>query len=123
LASFWGYVLNPWAVAQYAHNMAAALVTGSFVVAAVGALWALKRAYVAQASLNLRTGAIFGLVASILVAFPTGDPQGKLVARYQPAALAAMEGRFESGSRAEINLIGQPNVAERRLDNPHRLYL
>jgi cytochrome d ubiquinol oxidase subunit I len=118
LASFWAYVLNPWAIAQYAHNMGAALVTGSFVVAAVGALWALKQAYVAQASLNLRTGAIFGLVASILVAFPTGDPQGKLVARYQPAALAAMEGRFESGSRAEINLIGQPNVAERRLDNP-----
>jgi cytochrome d ubiquinol oxidase subunit I len=29
-----------------------------------------------------------------------------------------MEGRFESGSMASLNLIGQPNVRERRLDNP-----
>ena len=29
-----------------------------------------------------------------------------------------MEGRFESGPRAGLVLIGQPNVAERRLDNP-----
>ena len=44
--------------------------------------------------------------------------QAKLVARHQPIALAAMEGRFESGPRAGLNLIGQPNVAERRIDNP-----
>jgi len=52
------------------------------------------------------------------VAFPTGDLQAKMVARHKPAALAAMEGRFESGPFAEIHLIGQPNVRERRLDNP-----
>ena len=40
------------------------------------------------------------------------------MARYQPASLAAMEGRFESGPMAEIVLIGQPNVREKRLDNP-----
>ena len=121
LASFWAFVLNPWAIAQYAHTMIAALVTGSFVVAAVGAFWSLKRLYPEQASLNLKTGVVVGLLASVLVAFPTGDHQGKLVARHQPAALAGMEGRFESGPRADINLIGQPNVAERRLDNPIRI--
>jgi len=52
------------------------------------------------------------------VAFPTGDHHAKLVAAHQPAALAAMEGRFESGPMAEITLIGQPNLRERRLDNP-----
>ena len=121
LASFWAFVLNPWAIAQYAHNMIAAVVTGSFVIAAVGAFWALRRQHTEQASLNLKTGVIVGLLASVLVAFPTGDHQGKLLARHQPAALAAMEGRFESGPRAAINLIGQPNVAERRLDNPIRI--
>lgn len=121
LASFWAFVLNPWAVAQYCHNMIAALVTGSFVVAAAGAFWTLRRQHEAQAELNLKTGVITALLASVLVAFPTGDRQGKLVARHQPAALAAMEGRFESGPRAELNLIGQPNVAERRLDNPIRI--
>ena len=32
-----------------------------------------------------------------------------------------MEGRFESGPMADITLIGQPNVRERRLDNPIRV--
>ena len=59
-----------------------------------------------------------GLVSSVLVAFPTGDQQAKLVARHQPVALAAMEGHFESERGAGIVVIGQPNVQERRLDNP-----
>jgi len=56
-----------------------------------------------------------------LVAFPTGDQQAKMVARHQPVSLAAMEGRFQSGTNAGLNFIGQPNVAERRIDN--RIYL
>src|SRR5271157_1108367 len=35
LASFWALVLNPWAWLQYAHNMSGAVITGSFVMAAV----------------------------------------------------------------------------------------
>jgi cytochrome d ubiquinol oxidase subunit I len=66
-------------------------------------------------------GVAAGLVASVLVAFPTGHAQGRLVADHQPVTLAAMEGRFESGPRAPLAMIGQPNVAERRLDNPIRL--
>jgi cytochrome bd ubiquinol oxidase subunit I len=54
------------------------------------------------------------------VAFPTGDLQGKMVARHQPVALAAMEGRWDSGPYAEINFIGQPDVERGRLDNPLR---
>ena len=118
LFDFWTYVLNPWALAQYAHNQMASLVTASFVVTAVGAFWFLSGKHLDQARLNLKVGTLAGLVASVLVAFPTGDLQAKLVASHQPAALAAMEGRFESGTRAEIHLIGQPNVAQRRLDNP-----
>jgi cytochrome d ubiquinol oxidase subunit I len=118
LASFRAFILNPWAIAQYAHTIVASVVTASFVVAAVGALYALQRRHADAARVFLRVGVSAGLVSSVLVALPTGDIQAKLVARYQPAALAAMEGRFESGPRAGITLIGQPNVAERRLDNP-----
>jgi cytochrome d ubiquinol oxidase subunit I len=117
LDDFWALVLNPWAIAQYAHNMVAATVTAAFVVAAVGAYYALTGRHPHTARLFLRLGATAGLVASLLVAF-TGDRQAKLVARHQPVALAAMEGRFETGPWAGLVMIGQPNVAERRLDNP-----
>ena len=121
LARFWTFLLNPWALAAYAHNMTAAVVTASFVVSAVGAFYALRGVHAEHARRFLALGVPAGLLASLLIVFPTGDRQGKLVARRQPVALAAMEGRFESGPYAEIVLIGQPNVRARRLDNPIRL--
>jgi cytochrome d ubiquinol oxidase subunit I len=121
IADLSDYLLNPWALVQFAHNQMAALVTGAFAVTAVGAFLALRAKSSEQARLYLKHGALAGLVAALLVAFPTGDQQAKLVAREQPASLAAMEGRFESGPMAEITLIGQPNLALRRLDNPIKL--
>jgi len=55
-----------------------------------------------------------------LVAFPTGDQQGKLVAAHQPVALAAMEGHWNSGRYAPLVFIGQPDVEHRTLENPLR---
>ena len=121
LESFWAFVLNPWARIQYAHTMTASVVTAAFVMTAVGAYYALQRKHEEQARLFLRVGTTAGFISSVLVAFPTGDLHAKMVVSHQPVALAAMEGRFESGPRAEINLIGQPNVRERRLDNPVRI--
>ena len=118
IASLRSYLFNPWAFVQFAHNQSAALVTGSFVVAAVGAYYALRQEHPAQSKLYLQAGTLAGLVASILVAGPTGDRQAKMVAKYQPVTLAAMEGKFIGSERAGVAVIGQPNVAARRLDNP-----
>jgi cytochrome d ubiquinol oxidase subunit I len=98
--------------------MTAAVVTGAFVVAAVAAYWVLMNQFEAHARAALKLAVIAGLVASLLQAFPTGDRQGKLVAEHQAPALAAMEGKFESGAHAELDLVGQPNVPEHRLENP-----
>lgn len=118
LKSFGAFLLNPWALIMFLHNQCAALVTGSFVVAAVGAFYALRGKHPRQASQFLKTGTLVGLVACCLVAFPAGDQQAKMVAKYQPATLAAMEGRFHGGSHAELNFIGQPDVERQRIDNP-----
>jgi cytochrome d ubiquinol oxidase subunit I len=112
------YLLNPWAFWQYAHNMLASVVTASFVVSSVGAYWALMGQHQNHAQICLRVGIIAGLISSVLVAFPAGDGHGKMVAKHQPATLAAMEGLFDSGQYAELAIIGQPNVAERKLENP-----
>lgn len=121
LQSFWTYVLNPWAIIQFLHNMMGAVVTGSFAVASVGAFYRLRGTFTEQARIFLKVGVLVGLVSSVLVAFPTGDLQGKLVAKYQPASLAAMEGRWNSGKYAELSFIGQPDVGRRRLENPIRM--
>jgi cytochrome d ubiquinol oxidase subunit I len=112
------FMTNPWALLQFAHNQAASVATASFVVAATGAWYLLRREHEELARRFMALGVVAGFIASLAVAFPTGDLQAKAVAKYKPAALAAMEGRFESGPQAGITLIGQPNVAQRRLDNP-----
>jgi len=111
------FLFNPWAIVQYLHTMMASVVTASFVVSAVGAFYFLRGQHQEQARLYLKWGTRIAFVASVLVAFPTGDRQAKLVAESQPVTLAAMEGRFESGENAELTFIGQPNVRERRIDN------
>ena len=118
LASFFEFMSNGWALAAYAHTMMASVVTASFVVVSVSALWLLRGAHLPHARKAMKLGLAVGLVAAVLVAFPTGDTQAKLVAKYQPIALASMEGRFESGTYADITLIGQPNIPAKRLDNP-----
>jgi cytochrome d ubiquinol oxidase subunit I len=115
---FWEFVFNPWAIWQYAHNMTASVITASFIVSAVGAYWSLMGKHADHALICLRVGVIAGLPSCLLVAFPTGDRQGKLVARHQPVTLAAMEGLFEGGPAAELAIIGQPNVKARSLENP-----
>jgi cytochrome bd ubiquinol oxidase subunit I len=118
LASLSAFLLNPWAWVEFAHNQAAALVTGSFAVTSLGAFYMLGDKNHDQARLYLKYGTVVGLIASFLVAFPTGDRQAKMVARYQEVSLAAMEGRFQSGPMAGIDIIGEPNVEHRTLDNP-----
>jgi len=117
IASLRAYLLNPWAWVQFLHNQMAALVTGSFVVTAGGAFYALQGRHPIQARLYLRAGTLAGLLASLLVAFPTGDQQAKMVGRHQPVTLAAMEGKFVGGPVAGVAVIGQPNIAARRLEN------
>ena len=46
-------VLNPWAWWQYAHNMSGAVITGAFVMAAVGAFYLLSQKHV-RAGTHLR---------------------------------------------------------------------
>ena len=118
VVSFWQLLLNPWAILQYAHNMMGAVVTGSFVMAAVGAFYLLEGRREQYARIFLKVGVIAGLLSSILIIFPTGDLAGKYVAHNQPAAIAAMEGLFHSEAGAGMVLMGQPNEETGQIDNP-----
>ena len=118
LSSFWALVLNRWAWWQYAHNMSGAAITGAFAMASIGAFYLLWGKYAEYGRIFIKTGVIAGCIFSLLQLFPTGDWQGRLIARYQPVTLAAMEALFTSGPGAPLVIIGQPNVEERKIDNP-----
>jgi cytochrome d ubiquinol oxidase subunit I len=118
VASFWRLLTNPWALLEYAHNMSGAVITGAFVMSAVGAFYVLEDRFFEYGKIFLRVGVTAGLTSCITQIFPTGDLQGRYLAKHQPAALAAMEGLFSSKRGAGIVLIGQPNEEEQTIDNP-----
>ncbi len=118
VTSFWGLLLNPWALLQYAHNMCGAVITASFVMAATGAFYMLEERFREYGRIFLKLGVTVGVVSCIAIIFPTGDLHGKYVARHQPVSMAAMEGLFNTGKGADIVLMGQPDYATGKMDNP-----
>jgi cytochrome bd ubiquinol oxidase subunit I len=118
LSSFWGLLFNPWTLWQYLHNMTGAVVTACFLMASIGAFYLLTRRFEAHGRIFVRLGVTSGGIASLLMLFPTGDFQGRNIARFQPATLAAMEGLFKTQAGAPVAILGQPDMEKMRLDNP-----
>ncbi|MEO9894035.1 cytochrome ubiquinol oxidase subunit I [Aurantibacter sp.] len=118
LNNFSALFSNPWLLPSYLHNQLASVITASFVVAGIGAFYVLNNKHNEFGKLFVKTGVIFGLISSILVAFPTGDWAAKNVVKLQPVTFAAMEGIFETeDGGSEIVLIGQPDMENKKLDN------
>jgi cytochrome d ubiquinol oxidase subunit I len=118
VTSFWGLLMNPWALIQYSHNMSGAVITAAFVMCAVGAFYVLEDRFAEHGRIFLRVGVIVGVISCITQIFPTGDLHGRYMAKHQPAAVAGMEGLFTSTKGAPIVLMGQPDEQKQRIDNP-----
>ncbi len=113
-----GLLTNPWLFWQFTHNMTAAVVTASFVMAALGAFYLLSGQHGAYAKTFLRTGVVAGAISAALMIFPTGDGNAKQVFEHQPVKGAAFEGLFQTERGAGLLLVGQPNVETMTIDNP-----
>jgi cytochrome d ubiquinol oxidase subunit I len=118
IESLTAVLFNPWVFWMYLHNMIGSVVTGSFAVCAVGAYYLLAGKHREQGELFLKVGVPAAFAAAVLMAFPTGDGQGKNLARWQPSTLAAAEGLFHTESGAPMAIIGQPDPQRQTLDNP-----
>jgi cytochrome d ubiquinol oxidase subunit I len=118
LASLSALLLNPWLLWQYLHTMIGSVVTAAFVMAGIGAFYLLSGKHEDYAREFLRLGVTAGFISSVLMLFPTGDGQGKNIARNQPVTLSAMEGLFETQQGAPIAILGQPDMQAKKLDNP-----
>ncbi|MGE3871896.1 MAG: cytochrome ubiquinol oxidase subunit I [Parvibaculaceae bacterium] len=112
---WWAIIFNPSFPYRLVHMVIAAYLTTALVVGAVGA-WHLLRD---RASLHSRTMFSMAMWMLALVApiqIIAGDQHGLNTLAHQPAKIAAMEGHFETRSRAPLILFGWPDMeAEKTL--------
>jgi cytochrome d ubiquinol oxidase subunit I len=104
ITDFWAMVLNPSSVDRLIHVLLGAMLAGAFLVVSVSAWYRLKGMYVSETRKMMRIGMTFAFVA-ILLQWLSGHRSAELVAQYQPAKLAAMEGHFETG-KADLYAFG-----------------
>lgn len=72
-------------------------IVGALFVIGISSWYLLKKRETRFALESIKIGAIFGLVASLLILW-TGDGSAYQVAQKQPMKLAAMEGLYEGGN-------------------------
>ena len=113
ITDFWRVVFNPSAMDRLVHVILGALILGSFFVLSISAYYLLKNRHIDFACKSFTTALVVAAVASIAM-LGSGDSQGRIVARYQPAKLAAMEGLYQtSPGGAPIHLFGIPDSKSR----------
>ncbi len=108
LTSFYQAIFNPSMMPRFLHTMFAALVTGAFFMAGISAAVLLKNRASPVARYTLKLAVIFGLIVSVLEAFPFGHIHAKEVAQTQPAKFAAIEGLYSSRTQAPLVMFAIP---------------
>jgi cytochrome d ubiquinol oxidase subunit I len=110
ITNFWEMVFNPSSMDRLLHTLNGCWLTGAFMVISVGAYYLLKKRHMEIARSMMHIGIIGAFIFCILQLF-SGDRSAKIVAKYQPAKLAAFEGNFTTQEHTPLNLFGWVDVA------------
>ncbi len=106
-------VFNPSFPYRLAHNVAAFYVTTGFVVLGVAA-YLVRRGGAAEEARRVMRMALGFLTIFVPLQIVAGDLHGLNTRQYQPAKLAAIEGRWDTASSAPLTLFGLPDQAAER---------
>ena len=113
LLCFLEVLTNPYGWGQYFHILPGAWLLAGFFVLGISAYHLLRKQETDFFTRSARLASCFTLVALVLLLL-SGHHQGKIVAQYQPAKLAAMESHWETQKSAPMYLIVWPNQAAGR---------
>lgn len=105
ITQFWEMVFNPSTLDRLVHVILACWMTGAFFVISVSAYYLLKRRSQALVYPMMRIGLSVAMI-SLLLQLISGDSSARLVAKFQPAKLAAFEGVYKTEPRTPISVIG-----------------
>lgn len=115
VTNFWEMALNPSSLIRLSHVILGCWLAGAFLVISIAAYYMLKKRHLAFAYNSMKIGLIVALI-SCLLQLVTGDLSGRIVAKYQPSKLAALEAIYKTESGVPLTLFGVVNTKEEKLD-------
>ncbi len=115
ITDFWAMVFNPSSMARLTHVILGCWLAGAFLVISVSAYYMLKKRHLEFARNSMKIGLWVALISGILQAF-AGDWSGRIVAKYQPEKLAALEALYKTEKGAPLTIYGVVNSKEEKLD-------
>jgi len=116
VTSFWEMVLNPSSVIRLSHVILGCWLAGAFLVVSVAAYYMLKKRHLAFARKSMQIGFIVAFISCILQLI-TGDQSGRIVAKYQPSKLAALEALYKTESAVPLTIFAVVNGKEEKLEH------
>jgi len=116
LTSFAEAMFNASTWPRFLHTVAGCLIAGAFLAAGISAYLVVKDNAPGVARKSLKLSLIFGLSASLLALFPTGDWSAKQVAHTQPEKFAAMEGLIRGHPRVGMVVFAKPSDEPPKLE-------
>ncbi|MGE4264698.1 MAG: cytochrome ubiquinol oxidase subunit I [Desulfovibrio sp.] len=108
LTDFMAVITNPWAWNQFVHVISASFCVAAFFMAGISAWHLLRKQHEEFFTKSMNMALVTGLVAAAVVA-GQGHFHGNLVAKLQPAKLAAMESHWETTKNAPMYLLQIPD--------------
>jgi cytochrome d ubiquinol oxidase subunit I len=114
VTQFWEMVFNPSSIDRLCHVVLGCWLTGAFFVISVAAYYLLKQKHQKIAQSMMVIGLSFAIV-SLILQLISGDSSARLVAKYQPAKLAAFEGVYETSPATPISVIGWVDAKEQKV--------
>ncbi|MBI5519500.1 MAG: cytochrome ubiquinol oxidase subunit I [Desulfovibrio sp.] len=108
LVDFVAVITNPWAWNQFVHVVSASFCVAAFFMAGISAWHLLRKQHVELFTKSMKLALFVGLASTAIVA-GQGHLHGNLVAKLQPAKLAAMEAHWETTKNAPMYLLQIPD--------------
>lgn len=113
LEDFVAVISQPFAILTYLHATFSGYIVAGFFVMGVSAYHLLRKSNVPFFSKSFRIALIFSLIFSIGEVI-VGDYHGKIMAKTQPAKLAALESQWETARGAPFSMLLIPDEANER---------
>ncbi|MFA8300115.1 MAG: cytochrome ubiquinol oxidase subunit I [Hyphomicrobiales bacterium] len=114
ITDFWEMVFNPSSMTRLGHVLLGAILAGALLVISVHAFYIIRKKHIDISRKAMKIGIIVALVASLLQLY-AGHSSGEVVAKYQPAKLAALEGHYNDNEPATLYAFGYVDQEEKKV--------